>query len=117
MRPALGRRKPLTMENSVVLPAPLGPSSAVMRPRSAENEAPSTASRPPKRFETFSTCSRGSDMRAFPRDNPSQTRRQARQRANDPARRKRHHQDEDAAVDNEVEAGRIANDEFGQLAQ
>src|SRR5215468_6373020 len=116
MRPPLGRRKPLTIANRVVLPAPLGPSSAVMRPVSAENEAPSTASRPPKRFETFSTCSNASGMGAFPRDSPAPARQQIRQRPDDSARRKGHHQDENAAVDDEVETGRVADDELGQFA-
>ena len=51
--------------NSVVLPAPFGPISAVMRPASAVNDALSTASRPPKRLETFSTRSRGSATAAL----------------------------------------------------
>ena len=34
MRPSLGGRKPVMMANSVVLPAPFGPISAVMRPAS-----------------------------------------------------------------------------------
>jgi hypothetical protein len=55
MRPAVGGRKPETTANSVVLPAPFGPISAVMRPVSAVNDALSTASNPPKRFDTFST--------------------------------------------------------------
>src|SRR5258708_16362197 len=48
------------IENKVVLPAPFGPISAVMRPGKAANDALFTASRPPKRLETFSTWSRAS---------------------------------------------------------
>ena len=39
MRPSLGAMKPVMMANSVVLPAPFGPISAVMRPASAVNDA------------------------------------------------------------------------------
>ena len=48
--------------NSVVLPAPLGPISAVMRPSVADSETLLTASKPPKRRETRSTDSSGSAM-------------------------------------------------------
>ena len=61
-RPSLGLRKPEMRENSVVLPAPLGPISAVMRPSGAASEAALTASRPPKRRETRSTTRSGSAM-------------------------------------------------------
>src|SRR5262245_55565755 len=60
MRPASGRRKPLTTLNSVVLPAPLGPISAVTVPACTSKPAPSTARRPPKRRRTSSTTSRPS---------------------------------------------------------
>ena len=43
------------IENNVVLPAPFGPINAVIWPAATRNDAPSTASKPPKRFETFST--------------------------------------------------------------
>ena len=46
--------------NSVVLPAPLGPISPVMRPAGAASEAASSASSPPKRFDTRSTANSGS---------------------------------------------------------
>src|SRR5437868_10048521 len=67
MRPSLGGRKPEMIENKVVLPAPFGPISAVMRPGKAANEALFTASRPPKRLETFSTRSRASATAALRR--------------------------------------------------
>ena len=54
------------IENKVVLPAPFGPISAVMRPGKAANEALFTASRPPKRLETFSTWSKASATVAAP---------------------------------------------------
>src|SRR5690349_25059666 len=55
IRPASGRRNPLTRLNSVVLPAPFGPMSAVIEPRLTSKPALSTACRPPKRFRTPST--------------------------------------------------------------
>src|SRR5580704_16861818 len=64
--PALGFRKPEIMEKSVVLPAPFGPISAVMRPASADSEAALTASRPPKRRETPSTERSGSATGRLP---------------------------------------------------
>src|SRR5262249_31418569 len=53
-------RKPLIMANSVVLPAPLGPISAVIRPTSTASETFSTASKPPNALQTRSTRSSGS---------------------------------------------------------
>src|SRR5262245_25711392 len=98
MRPSVGARKPEIIANSVVLPAPFGPISAVIRPVSAANDARSTASRPPKRFETFSTRKigsvSGSLMAALHRRQPGadpvvQVARVGEQ-ADDAARRKRH---------------------------
>ena len=56
--------------NSVVLPAPLGPISPVMRPTGAASEAASSASRPPKRLETRSTVSSASAMGAVSQRGP-----------------------------------------------
>src|SRR5581483_8951005 len=98
MRPSLGLRKPEMIENSVVLPAPLGPIRAVMAPVSATNDALSTASKPPKRFETFATRSSGSATAAL-------------QQTGDAARREGDHQDQHAAVDDEVEPRCVAGDE------
>src|SRR5262245_32501394 len=96
MRPSLGGRKPLMMENSVVLPAPLGPISAVIRPASAASEASSTASRPPKRLHTRSTRSSGSTMGPLQhrRLQARKARAQAGQEAHDPVRGKGYDQDE-----------------------
>ena len=47
-RPLLTGWKPAMQANRVVLPAPLGPISATMRPSSTCSEALSTARRPPK---------------------------------------------------------------------
>src|SRR5882757_9343078 len=102
MRPSLVGRKPLMIANSVVFPAPLGPIRAVMRPAAAVNDARSTASRPPKRFDTCSTRSRGSAMvalRRYGRGGPSRTKAPAQlvEDASDAARRERHDQDENPA--------------------
>ena len=77
------------IENRVVLPAPFGPISAVMRPASASNDAWSTASRPPKRLETFSTRSRASVTAALRRcGRPDKPAAQVGEDAGDAARRK-----------------------------
>src|SRR5215475_10582248 len=119
MRPSLGGRNPLMMENSVVLPAPLGPISAVIRPASTASEALSTARRPPKRLNTRSTRSSGSAMGAlrYRRPQTHKAHTQIGQQASNPARCKGHDKDQHAAVDDKVEAGRIAGDELGQLAK
>src|SRR5262249_56675232 len=54
--------------NTVVLPAPLGPISAVMSPRRAANEKSLIATRPPKRMLRCSTRSTGATLedRAIP---------------------------------------------------
>src|SRR5215210_4994293 len=51
--------------NTVVLPAPFGPISAVISPRAAENDRSSTATSPPKRIERCSTRSTGAGEGAF----------------------------------------------------
>ena len=100
-------RKPEMSANSVVLPAPLGPISAVMRPASAVNEASLTARRPPKRRETFST--RSSSCRA-PLPAPH-----AANSAGDAARHEHHDQNQHAAVDHDVEARRSPVTQLGRL--
>src|SRR4029453_15839967 len=119
MRPSLGARNPLMMENSVVLPAPLGPISALTRPASTASEASSPASRPPKRLHTRSTRSSGSAMGALQhrRLQAREARAQVGQKAHDPVRGKGYDQDEHAAVDHEIEAGRVAGDELGQFPE
>src|SRR5947209_8544145 len=57
--------------NTVVLPAPFGPISAVMSPRAAEKERSSTATSPPKRIERCSTRSTGAGRPAVIRGLPS----------------------------------------------
>src|ERR1700730_1300694 len=101
MTPAVGRWKPEMIENSVVLPAPFGPISAVMRPVSAVNDALSTASRPPKRFDTLSTWSSGSATLVLHGGclELLKDAAQARDQSGDAARRERHHEDQNAAID------------------
>ena len=83
--------------NRVVLPAPFGPISAVMRPAAAANDALSTASRPPKRLETFSTRSRGSATAALRNALVLENRlAQIGEDAGDAARREGHDDDEHA---------------------
>src|ERR1700716_1410751 len=122
MRPWLGGPNPVTIENSVVLPAPFGPISAVMRPACAVNEARSTASKPPNRFDTCATRSRGSAMAAFQRCGRNAAGRpqatiEVGKDAGDPARRERDDQNENAAVDDEIEAGRVAGHKLGELSE
>src|SRR5690349_6534944 len=55
--PSLGRTKPASAANVVVLPAPFGPSSAVISPASAANVTDRTAWIPPNRTERLLTSS------------------------------------------------------------
>src|SRR5258708_39173375 len=110
------------IENSVVLPAPFGPMSAVMRPWSAANDARSSASNPPKRFDTCSTRNRGSTMAAPQRCRYSgpesqDVLAQIGQNAGDPARRHCNDQNEYASVDHEIEAGGVAGGELGEFSK
>src|SRR5438132_12758480 len=115
MRPSLGGKNPLTMENSVVLPAPLGPISAVIRPASTASETLSTARRPPKRLNTRSTRSSGSAMSAL-QDRRPQTRKTPTQighPSRDPVRGKAYDQHEHAAVNDEAKASPNAGEGLG----
>src|ERR1043166_607796 len=120
MRPSVGAAKPEIIENSVVLPAPFGPISAVMRPVSAVNDALSTASNPPKRFDTFSTWSSVSATAVLRRcgvlgllEHASHARDQSEQAA----WRKGHHENQHATVDHEIETRCVAGQKLGELAQ
>src|SRR5215472_14297568 len=119
MRPSPGGRNPLMMENSVVLPAPLGPISAVIRPAATASETSSTARRPPKRLNTRSARMSGSAMGAlrYRRPQARKAHTPIGQQARNPTRGKGYDQDEHTAVDDEVEAGRVAGDELGQFAE
>src|SRR5580700_4144484 len=119
MRPLLGVRNPLIIANKVVLPAPFGPIRAVMRPDSTSSETVSTAINPPKRLLTPSTRSSGSAMRLLRlqgfRGSDSLP-RLAKQPGN-AARSESHNENEDAAVDDEIEPRRVDGDKFCRFAQ
>src|SRR6516162_7832481 len=116
MWPSTGRRNPEMIENSVVLPAPFGPISAVMRPASAVNDAPWTARRPPKRIDTLSTRSNASAMAALRRDALHQ-RADRGQQTGDATWRKRNDSDEHATIDHQVEPRGAAGHKLGQFSQ
>src|SRR5262245_15960806 len=105
------------IENRVVLPAPFGPISAVIRSGGTVSEAPSTAFSPPNQQLTRSTVSSGSTMahlldrcslapEEFPRVGKS---------ADQPARHDPDHQHEHGAVDDQIEAGCVADQETRRL--
>src|SRR6185437_9066946 len=107
--PLLGRRKPEMSANNVVLPAPFGPISAVMRPCCAVSDTSFTARRPPKRRDTRSTCKSGSAMAGlwqWRRTLPAAA--QLRKPADQPARREGDDQHQHATIDHEIDAGRLA---------
>src|SRR5580704_7777471 len=119
MRPLLGLRNPLIMANKVVLPAPFGPIRAVMRSGSTSSETLSTASNPPKRLLTPSTRSSGSAMGLL-RPQGFQGGETLPRLATQPGnatRSKSDDQNEDAAIDDEIEPRRVAGDELGRFAQ
>src|SRR5688572_888271 len=60
--PWSGVSKPVSRLNSVLFPAPLGPMSAVIAPRSISRWSTSTATRPPKLLRTESTTRIGSGL-------------------------------------------------------
>src|SRR5581483_3780393 len=62
--PRFGLSKPVSRLNSVVLPAPFGPISAVIAPRCTSRWSTSTATRPPKLRCTPSATSSGSGFAA-----------------------------------------------------
>ena len=59
MRPSSGVSKPASIRSSVVLPQPLGPSSAKNSPALMSSESRSTARKPPNFFTTASMRSSG----------------------------------------------------------
>src|SRR5215471_9078035 len=109
------------IENSVVLPAPLGPISAVMLCASTSREAESTARSPPKRCETWSTRSSASATAATPDYGSGVNRAQAGvdagREADGPARSKCHDADKDRAIDREVYTRRVAGNELCRFAE
>src|SRR2546426_5685617 len=75
------------MSKKVDLPAPLGPMSARISPRSRANDTPSTARTPPNARRTFSTSRTGARSATLARP----------QHAEDPARKHKHQGHEDDA--------------------
>src|SRR5918996_5611504 len=113
MRPASARMKPVMTLNSVVLPAPLGPISAVIEARRTSSVAPSTAWMPPKALETRSTS----------RIRPSSvTEHHLAALAEDALRPEGHEQDEQQADEHEPQRGDLLGgerqlEEAGRLEQ
>src|SRR5690242_5357245 len=105
---------PEIIEKSVVLPAPFGPMSAVMRPSLAVSDAALTASKPPKRQVTRSTASKGSTMLCLSRgwgnrsESPQQHVAQMRESADQAAWHEPDNQHQHRTIDNEIETGSIA---------
>ena len=100
-------RKPVMIANSVVLPAPFGPISAVMRPSSAMNEALVDGEQPAEAarhvLDASSICAAHAAR--------------ALEQPGDAARREGHHEDQHAAVDHEIEPRRVADQVLGDLAE
>src|SRR6202035_3828106 len=107
------------MANKVVLPAPFGLIRAVMRSGSTSSETLSTASNPPKRLLTPSTRSSGSAMGLLrPQGfHGGETLPRLEQQPGNAARGESHNENEDAAVDDEIEPWRVTSDELGRFAQ
>src|SRR5262249_28131518 len=103
------------MANRVVLPAPLGPISAVMRPASAASETLSTASRPPNLRLTLSRRTIGSAMAPL-RGGPPRQAADLAQQSRDAVGREGDDQDEDGAVDDEIEPGGVVGEELRRFA-
>src|SRR5450755_3649462 len=119
MRPPVGVRKPVISANNVVLPAPLGPITAVMLPLSTVSDASRTASSPPNRLEMPSTAKIGLSMRSLPRflGRPLQQPAQPRDNVGHATRGKGDHQNQHDAIDHEIEAGNVASHVLGRLAE
>src|SRR5579872_4058592 len=102
--------KPATMPKSVVLPAPLGPISAVMLPSRTVRLASATAVRPPKRLVMPATSSMAGQPRTIGAAQP-------RQEADKPVRQDAENDDQQGAVEDEIEAGRAAGKEAADLVE
>src|SRR4029077_9777371 len=119
MWPAVGVKNPLIIANKVVLPAPFGPISAVIHPDWTLSETLSTASKPPKRLLTPATRSSGSAMgllrlQGFHGD---ETLPHLAAQPGNAARGESHDQDEDAAVNDEIEPRHVAGGKLGRFPQ
>src|SRR5262245_50472965 len=109
------------IENKVVLPAPFGPINAVIRSGGAVSEAPSTAFSPPNQRLTRSTASSGSTMPHLldcrRRLAPAEKLACVGNAADQPARHDPDHQHEHGAVDDEIKAGCIADQQPRRLPE
>src|SRR6516225_6315846 len=118
MRPALGLRNPEMIAKSVVLPAPFGPISAVMRAAGAANDAASTARRPLKRRDTRSTERSGSATRRLRRllarypQPPRETLTGVDERADETGRREGNHNHQEPTIDHQIESRNVASPEL-----
>src|SRR5579864_1277916 len=90
-----------------------------MHPGWTLSETLSTASKPPKRLLTPSTRSSGSTMRLLRLQgfHGDETLAHLATQPGNAARGESHDQDEDAAVNDEIEPRRIAGDKLGRFAQ
>ena len=109
------------IENSVVLPAPFGPISAVIRPASAASDALIDGKQPAEALgDVFDAEQRLSHGAAPPRCSARPSDAATRGSAKMPAMPRGANATtriEHAAVDDEIEARRVAGHELGQLAQ
>src|SRR5690349_11834411 len=104
--PVSGLRKPDISANSVVLPAPLGPISALRLPSATDRLTPCTAFRPPKEREMPFSTSSGSATGTSLRGRPELPHREPQ--AGDAARQEDHDQHQHRAVDHHVDARQLA---------
>src|SRR5262245_46883499 len=121
--PSFDLINPEMIENSVVLPAPLGPMSAVMLRSEPVRDAAWTPTKPPNRQVTRSTESKGSaiaqlpDRSVGPHGATLDQLARIGDRADQATRCKPDNKHEHRAIDYEVEAGRIASHKFCTLTQ
>src|SRR5690349_24196722 len=104
MRPALGARSPATQLKKVDLPAPLGPMRPTISPSSTVRSASATAVKPAKRLVTFSALS----SMAWRRGASGARRGQSMPNLEQTAGLKAGDEHDDAAIDDEGEAGAAA---------
>src|SRR5437660_888557 len=107
--PKSGIRNPEIRLNKVVLPAPLGPINAVIRPSRAASQTSATAARPPNRLLTCLTSS----MFWFRRTRAPETVAKPHQPVGEEAQ----HDDQQRAVECKVQAGRAASERGRCLAE
>src|SRR5712691_3164343 len=100
--PELGASAPTRQEKSVVLPAPFGPMIPKISPAKTLKSIDERARTPPKRFETPRTDrSASGGINDSPRrpEEPGRQRRQPPSDPDEPVRLVEHHENQQAAVD------------------